>query len=165
MEKYYKNPAVQTKEQAKQLLSAMDDFVSSGEGGQPRLDLELTKIWNQGNGHLSWEWSEETQQEIEQRGSQDQSKLDQIAAYKNDPELFLNEKVRPWRNSKLAEWVDVYAGKPLLWYDLVANKPDMVEEITAMRQTLLDWPATFTKYVTDQTIESRKPDKPLYITA
>jgi len=160
MEIYHKNPAVQTKEQAEQLLSAMDDFVSRGIGGQPRLDPALTKIWDHGNGHLSWEWSEETQQEIEQRESQDQTKLDKIESYKSDLKLFLDEKVRPWRKSKLAEWVDAYAGRPLLWGEL---SEEIKTEITNTRTILLEWPATFTKYVTDQTIESKKPVKPSYI--
>lgn len=160
METYYKNPAVQTKEQAEQLLSAMDTFISKGIGAQPRLDLELTKIWNQGKGHLPWEWSEESQQEIDQKEQQDQSQADKIAAYKADLKLFLDEKVRPWRNSKLAEWVDSYAGRPLLWADL---SEEMKTKIMDTRSILLEWPATFTKYVTDQTIESKKPAKPSYI--
>lgn len=161
---YYKNPAVQTKEQAEQLLSAMDTFVSSGAGGQPRLDSELTKIWNQGKKRLAWEWSEESQQEINQREQQEKAQADQIAIYKNDLELWKNEKIRPVRDMLMAQWVDYYASKPLWWNDLVSNNPDMVAEITAIRQVLLDWPATFTKYVTDKTIESKRPAKPSYIT-
>ncbi len=166
METYYKNTVVQTEERANELLSAMDEFVATGKtlefgNGKPILDLELTKIWNQGNGHLSWEWSEETQQEIDQRESQDQADADKIAAYKSDPELFLNEKIRPWRDWALVEWVDKYAGRPLLWESLDS---EMQTKIRDKRDELLGWPATFTKYVTDQTIESKKPAKPSYVT-
>ena len=161
---YYKNPVVQTKEKVEQLLSDMDKFVSTGIGGQPRLDQELTKIWNKGNGHLPWEWSEESQQEINNREQQEQSKADQIEAYKNDLELWKNKKVRPIRNVLMSQWVDHFASKPLWWSDLISNNPDMIAEILVTRQVLLDWPATFTEYVTDQSIESKKPVKPSYIT-
>ncbi len=160
MEKYYKNNTIQTKEQAEKKLGEIDAFITGGPGkAKPLLDAQLMKIWNNGD-RLPWEFVEETQQEIDAKEEQDQAALDKIEAYKNDFELFLNEKVRPWRGWALIEWVDKYAGKPLLWESL---SEEMQSKIRDKRDELLAWPATFTKYVTDQTIESKKPANPSYI--
>ncbi len=160
MEIYYKNLSAQTKQQADQLLSDMDNFVSSGSGGQPRLDAQLTKIWNQGGKRLDWQWSEETQQEIEQKEQSTQSETDKITAYKNDLELWKNEKVRPWRNWAISAWIDSVRDHGEMWEE---QTEEVKAELKAKRIELKDWPATFTKYVTDQTIEDRKPVKPSYI--
>lgn len=146
-------------------LSAQDAFVSGGTGhGSPDINPDVMKIWNNGEKRLQYEFKEETRQEIEQRKTREKAESVQTEAYQNDLELWKNERVRPIRDQLMAQWVDHYASKPLWWNDLVSNNPDMVAEITATRQILLDWPATFTKYVTDQTIESKKPAKPSYIT-
>ncbi len=160
MEKYYKNNTIQTKEQADQKLAEMDAFVTGGPGkAKPLLDVQLTKIWNNGD-RLSWEFYEETQQEIDIKEAQDQSALDKIEAYKSDLKLFLDEKVRPWRDRVMVAWFDSIRSKPELWEE---QDQGVKDEALLMRQTLKEWPATFTKYVTDQTIEGKKPVKPSYI--
>lgn len=164
METYYKNSIIQTEEQVRGMISTMNDFVNPDH---PRtvpiiLDAVLTKIWNEGK-NLDWKWSEESQQEIDQKEQQDQAEADKITSYKNDIVLWKNEKIRTIRNRLMSLWVDSIVDHTLLWTEFQEEKPGAAAELLEMRQTLKDWPATFTKYVTDQTIESKKPSKPSYI--
>jgi len=154
---------VQTKEQIEQLLSEMDDFVNPNKNPsgkpQPKLDYELMKIWNGGN-HLEWEWSEKTPKEDAQREANEQIIQDKINEYKNNLELFKNEKIRLWRDWALVNWFDSLRSKPELWED---QSQEIKNEALAMRRELLDFPDKFINYVIDKTIESRKPAKPSYI--
>ena len=168
MKIYHKNKTVQTEEQAEQLLSALDEFIATGTSlmfgnAQPILDQELKIIYR--DYRNDWEWSEESKQEIDQREKQDQEESDKIAVYKNDLVLWKNERVKPLRNTDLNNvlWIrDRHRDQ----VEIGGNKdltPEQFSDFLVYIQELRDWPATFTKYVTDKTIESRRPEKPSYI--
>lgn len=165
---YYKNPQVQTQEHLEELFDGMDNFVSGGTGKpQPRLDVNALKIWNDGK-RLSYEWSDKTKDEIEEEIEQAereeqkaQAEQEKIDAYKADLELFKDEKIRPWRDWAMVSWFDSIRSKPELWEE---QTDEVKTEALALRGTLKTWPDTFTKYVTDQTIDNKKPTKPSYIT-
>jgi len=158
---YYKNINVQTKEKAEKLLSDMDGFVTGGPGrSMPRLDAELAIIWNGGN-RLPWEWSEKTQQEISLQEKIEEQEKTQVDAYKADIELWKNERIRPWRDRALIEWFDSLRSKPELWNE---QTQEIKDEALTLRRDLLDYPDKFSNYVTDKTVENRRPAKPSYIT-
>jgi len=161
MIKIHKTLTVVSAEYIEKRLAQQDAFASGGTGpGSPNIEPEIMEIWNQGKERLSYEFIEESQQEIDQKEARDTAEAEKIEAYKSDLELWKNEKVRPIRDSLMFMWVDYYASKPLLWAGL---EEVMKTEISDTRQILLDWPATFTKYVTDQEIEAQKPATPSYI--
>ncbi|MCK5604870.1 hypothetical protein KAR91_23470 [Candidatus Pacearchaeota archaeon] len=61
----------------------------------------------------------------------------------------------------MVQWFDSLRLKLELWEE----QSEVVKaEALELRQTLLDWPATFLEYITDQEIEASKPAKPSYIT-
>jgi hypothetical protein len=163
MEIYRKNSEVSTEAQANQLLDAMDDFVNnpSPEKAQPCLDYQLMIIWNNGE-RLEWEWNNETLQEYVLRKSRETAKDAELDKLKKDNSHFLAVKIRPWRDKKLQEWVDItymqgqkYAGMT----------PEQITERENIYQELLDWPAleNFETYKTDAEIDALKPSAPSYL--
>ena len=156
MEKYYKNAKTLSRESAELSMTRMDKFVKDGSGGQPRLDPELIKIWNNGD-RLDYEFYEKSQQEIDQEEKLVQSKIDQINLYKDDLELWLDRVARPMRDNAMVLWFDSIRSKPELWNE---QSDGVKEEALSIRQTLLDWPSTFTEYVENPEL----PEKPSYIT-
>jgi len=156
MEKYYKNIRVQTKEHADLLLDEMDNFISSGIGGQPRVDSELMKIWNNGD-RLPYEFSEKPQEETDKEEQLAQSKIDKIELYKNDLELWKDEQIRPTRNSLMSQWVDSIRDHGALWEE---QSEEVKSELLSKREELKAWPSTFTEYVENPEL----PEKPSYIT-
>lgn len=163
---YRKNLHVKTEAEAKALLAEMDSFSKNPVIGnpQPILDAHLMKIWNDGS-HLSWEWSDETRQEYDQRISAETISSAQLVFYENpgNLEAWKDEKIRPWRDQKLVEWIDYPRLKDLL-YDFDNWTQAQIDERAAMHRTLCDWPDTFTEYVDDAAIEEAKPAAPSYVT-
>jgi len=156
METYYKNTQVQTREHADLLLSEMDNFISTGIGGQPRIDSELMKIWNNGV-RLPYEFIEKTQQEIEQEDQSSQSKIDQINLYKNDTGLWKDEQIRPIRDNLMSKWVDSIRDHGALWEE---QTEEIKSELLEKREELKSWPSTFLEYIENPEL----PEKPSYIT-
>ncbi len=161
METYFKNKNFQAKKQAEQAMSDMDDFIDPNNPRNipPRLDNKLNKIWNNGR-RLTWEWSEDSEQQINSEDMEDQDKANQAERYRNDIELWKNEIIRPIRNYLMVEWFDSLRSKPELWDE---QNEEVKTEARELRQILKDWPAIFTEYVTDQEIEDLKPSIPSYI--
>lgn len=159
METYIKNSQVQTEAQAEALLTAQDDFITNYQAGSIPipLDSHLRKIWNNGT-HLTWQWSNESQQEYDQRITQETAEDDKLALLQSDNDHFLDIKIRPWRNGKLREWIDDTYIKPLK-YNLTAGQ---ITERTDLHQELLAWPALtdFSSYKTDTEIDVCKISAP-----
>lgn len=160
MEIYRKNSYVKSKEQAEELLAAMDDFVFKPVIGRamPGLEPGLARIWNNGK-HLEWSWEEETEQAYKRRLKQEEKQTEELKKLKSDLEYFKDMKIRPWRNQKLSEWIDATFLKPLQ-YKLSAKQ---IEERKKLRQKLLDWPALFETYKTEAEIEESRPAPPTWI--
>lgn len=157
---YRKNQYVTSKEQAEALLAAMDEFVNNPVVGKtpPRPDLELMNILNSG---LDWEWSEETRAEYEARKAREEREAAELALFKADNEAWKNARIRPWRNRKLAEWIDDTFLRPLL-YDLTKEQE---AERVKKRKELLDWPALdeFESYRSDEEVKALRPESPSWI--
>lgn len=159
---YRKNQYVTSDERAEALLAAIDDFINNpviGKG-QPRLDAELMKIWNNGK-RLEWEWSGETQVEYERRKERERLAAEELALFKADNEAWKDAKIRPWRNQKLAEWIDDTFVRPL-FYDLTEKQE---AERIEKRQELLDWLALpeFENYMSDEEVAEFKQEAPSWI--
>lgn len=159
---YRKNQYVTSREQAEELLAAMDDFINTPVIGkpQPRLDIELMKIWNNGQ-RLEWEWSEETKTEYERRKELEKREAEELALFKADNKVWKNARIRPWRNQKLAQWIDDTFLRPLL-YNLTGKQET---ERIKKRQELLDWPALdeLESYKSDEEVQTLKPEAPSWI--
>ena len=163
---YRKNNHVTTQAEAETLLAEMDDFKNNPAPGMipPILDIQLMKIWNDGE-HLEWTWSAESEQEEAQRLAKEQAEADLLAFYQNpiNLEAWKDAKVRPWRNAMLYEWID----KPRiqeLHYNFENWTQETLDEREAKRQELLDWPGTFAIYKTDAEIDAAKPTAPSWAT-
>lgn len=157
---YRKNPLATSREEATALLYKMGEFVKNPilVGVPPQMDAELLAIWNGGD-HLKWEWSEESQEEYDGRIAREKAAKKQLKKLKSDLEYFKNIKVRPWRNAKLAEWIDQTFVKPL-FFDLTDEQK---AERISLRNSLCDWPELFDKYVDDSEIDALKPSAPSWI--
>ena len=159
---YRKNQYMTSSEQAEELLAAMDNFINNPVIGkpQPRLDIELMKIWNAGK-RLEWEWSEESKAEYERRKEREKLTEEELALFKADNEAWKNARIRPWRNQKLAQWIDDTFVRPLL-YDLTEKQE---AERIKKRRELLDWPALpeFESYISDEEVDALRPEPPSWI--
>jgi len=162
METYRKNYLVTTETQAQALLDAQDDFYANPntEMPAPLLGSHLLKIWN-GGVHLEWEWSDESQQEYDQRTAKEAVDAAELALLQSNNDHFIEVKIRRWRNGKLTEWIDETYIKPEK-YNLTAGQ---ITERSAIRQELVDWRdlADFTTYKTDDEIDALKPNSPSWI--
>lgn len=156
---YRKNAFVISKEQVEALLTAMDDFIGKPEIGkaQPRLDLDLMTIWNKGK-HLAWEWSEETESNWIRRKAREQEEKNRLDGFRSDNKAWKDAVIRPWRNLKLAEWIDDTFAKPLL-YNLT---PKQEAKRIKKRRELLDWPARpeLESYKSDEELDALRPVAP-----
>lgn len=159
---YRKNRYFATEAQVQAALTAYGDFYQSPPLGAapPRLDAHLIKIWNGGN-VLDWEWNDETQQEYDRRIAVEAAEAAELALLQSDNEYFKNKKIRPWRNSKLVEWIDITYIRPLLY----ALTSEQETERINKRQELLNWPGVtdFESYKTDAEIDALKPSAPSWI--
>ncbi len=159
---YRKNNYVATEEQANILLDAMDKFVNKPVIGkpQPRLDADLMKIWNNCK-RLDWKWSEEGEADYIRRIAAEKSAKAELERLKTDNDYFKDQKLRPWRDQKLVEWIDATFAKPLLYKLTPKQKSERIQK----RQELLDWTslADFDIYKTDAKIDVLKPSAPSWI--
>lgn len=162
METYRKNHLVITETQAQALLDAKDDFTDNPVVGlpAPALDGHLLKLWNGGD-HLEWEWSDESQQEYDQRTAKEAAVTAEQDKLESDNDHFIEVKIRSWRNGKLKQWIDDTYLKPLK-YNLTGAQ---ITERVDLRQELLDWTALtdFSTYKTDTEIDALKPSNPTWI--
>ena len=161
---YRKNHLFGSKKAVESALNAMDEFVLGADPGQspPQLDSVLRQIWNHGGERLKWGWSEESEVESIRKKAEENNEKAEKQRLKDDNEYFKNAKLRAWRNSKLALWVDETFIKPLKFKLSVEQEEERKEK----REELLNWPnmVEFESYKMDDEIESLKPSPPSWIT-
>jgi len=161
MKIFRKCDLVRTEEEAVELLAAQDAFINNPQPGDipPRLTPELWSIWNSGD-VLGWGWEEESLPDKVRRKAKEQAEADELEKLQTDSNYFKATKIRPWRDSKLVEWVDDTFLKPLK-YNLTG---DQITERAALHVELCDWPDLFDEYKTDEEIDALKPSAPSWIT-
>ena len=155
--RYYKNNDIKTREQLESEFDKYDSFIHGGTGiAQPRLDETALKIFNNGD-RLVYEFVHESEKELMRVESIEQSKIERETKYKNDIELWKDEKIRPIRNQLMSLWVDSIRDHGELWDE---QSDEVKSELLSKRQELKEWPSLLTEYTENPAL----PEKPSYVT-
>ena len=160
---FNKTKNIQTSDQLKDLIALQKIFYLSETGGKPApFSEEYNHLFYRNNsGGISIKnhtWVDRTVEEIAKSNAEVQSAADLITSYQADVEKWRNDKVKPWSQQKLYEWIDVTFQRPLE-YNLTA---DQEQERIDKRLELLEYHNQAT-YLEDSALV--KPEPPSWITA
>lgn len=158
---FNKTDNIKTHEQLKKLIGQYKIFIEKGEGPSVQFLDEFNHLvsgnFKTGVKVEKYIWIDQTKKQIEVEEKKVQDESDLTTVYKNNPEKWRNDKVKPLSAEMFAMWIDPVTFQPL-YYKKILSADQFIEHEELHEKIMLFHNQSI--YKTDEELKLSKPAPP-----